>query len=226
MVATYDRRGHGETPPSAEPFSHADDLITVIESLGKGPAFILGNSMGGGVGIDVGLMRPDLVSGLFLIAPAVSGEPEPEDAEFDEATVKLDNAISEALKSEDLEFANSLLAWLWLDGPAGPDGRVGDPARALLLEMNAIILGHSGDFADGESGFDAWTRLGEMAPPATIAWGDLDIPDLIELCETLVERIPGAESHVFEGTAHVPQMEKPAEVADAFLSALGRSAAS
>ena len=49
MVA-YDRRGYGQTPPSAEPFSHLDDLLAVIGHAGVGPVWLAGASPEGRVG--------------------------------------------------------------------------------------------------------------------------------------------------------------------------------
>ena len=36
-VMAYDRRGYGQTPASAGPFSHLDDLLAVIDHAGAGP---------------------------------------------------------------------------------------------------------------------------------------------------------------------------------------------
>ena len=47
MVA-YDRRGYGQTPASAEPFSHLDDLLAVIGHAGAGPVWLVGASAGAG----------------------------------------------------------------------------------------------------------------------------------------------------------------------------------
>lgn len=43
-----------------------------------------------------------------------------------------------------LEEVNRLETWLWLDGPSEPEDRVGGEARALALDMNAIILRNRG----------------------------------------------------------------------------------
>lgn len=221
-VVTYDRRGHGLSAPSAEPFSHCDDLVEILRAIDAGPALIAGSSMGGGVAIDAALSEPDLIAGLLLVSPAVSGEPETPESELDDATLRLDGEIGAALEADDPEFANRLEAWLWLDGPAEPEGRVGDPARSELLEMNAVIFGHGGDYEGGESGLDAWSRLGEIQAPATVAWGDLDIPAIVKTCAGIAARMPGAETHVFEGTAHLPYMERPREFAEVVTGLLSR----
>ncbi len=225
-VVTYDRRGYGDTPPSPEPFSHAADLAELLRALDREPALLVGSSMGGGVALDVALMEPELVSSLLLVAPSVSGEPDVPDSEVDDASLRLDGAIAEALKNDDPEFANRLDAWLWLDGPGGPEGRVRDPARALLLKMNAVVFGHGGAVEVGDSGLDAWSRLGDIVQPVTVSWGDLDIPAIIDSCDTIAERIPAAATHVFPGTAHLPYMEQPEAFANVVLEGLARGQAS
>ena len=76
MVA-YDRRGFGDSPPSQVPFEHLDDLITVLDQLGEGPAWLVGSSNGGKVALDAALAHTDRGAGLVLLAPAISVAPAP-----------------------------------------------------------------------------------------------------------------------------------------------------
>jgi pimeloyl-ACP methyl ester carboxylesterase len=219
---TYDRRGFGTTPPSQEPFTHLDDLFGVLNGIGPGPAWLVGNSMGGALALDAALTAPDRVAGLVLIAPGVSGEPEPE--ELDEHTGRLIGLLETAWEAGDEAEINRLETWLWLDGPAGPEGRVGGPARALALAMSAQVLAHGAPDEAGDAGLDAFSRLEELSLPVTIAVGDLDAEEVQTLCRTLAARIPGARLRVLDGVAHLPSLERPAEVADLVNDAI-RSAA-
>lgn len=68
-VAAFDRRGHGRTADTSEPFHYAtmvDETIAFLEHLG-GPAHLIGWSDGGNVGLLVALRRPDLVGRLVVI---------------------------------------------------------------------------------------------------------------------------------------------------------------
>jgi pimeloyl-ACP methyl ester carboxylesterase len=69
-LTAFDRRGHGRTADTDEPF-HYDDMATetiaVLESVVGGPAHLVGWSDGGIIAMAVALRRPDLVRRLVLI---------------------------------------------------------------------------------------------------------------------------------------------------------------
>jgi pimeloyl-ACP methyl ester carboxylesterase len=209
-VIAYDRRGFGETPPSPEPFTHLDDLVAVLDATAEGPAWLVGNSMGGALALDAALAVPDRLAGLVLIAPAVNGQPEPEELDADTMGI-----VGELEAARDVDEQLRLHAWLWLDGPAGPEGRVGGPARELALAMNERILRHGAPEDAGEGDVDAWSRLEEVRAATTVIWGDRDVPFGIETCRAVVARVPGARAHVLPRTAHLPSLEQPAELAAA-----------
>ena len=54
-------------------------------------------------------------------------------------------------------------------------------------------------------------RLGEIQVPTLVAWGTLDTPGVISACKRIAAEVPGARSHVFEGVAHMVNLERPAE---------------
>jgi pimeloyl-ACP methyl ester carboxylesterase len=209
-VIAYDRRGFGESPRSPPPFTHLDDLLAVLDATVDGPAWLVGNSMGGALALDAALSVPDRVAGLVLIAPAVNGQPEP--AELDPDTMGI---VGQFEAARDVDEQLRLHAWLWLDGPAGPEGRVGGRARELALAMNDRILRNDVPEDAGEGDVDAWARLEEIRVPTTLIWGDRDVPFGIETCRAVAARVPGARTHVLSGTAHLPSLEQPAELAAA-----------
>jgi pimeloyl-ACP methyl ester carboxylesterase len=218
-VVSYDRRGYGDTPPSSARFSDLDDLILVLDELDEGPVWLLGNSMGGRLALDLALRAPERVAGLILLSPAVSGAPE---QALDPDTQRLSDLIDEALAAGDLDEVNRLETWLWLDGPASASGRVGDPARALALAMNAIAIANESERAELESDpeLGAWDRLSEIAAPATVACGTLDLPEFSVHGRMLAEGLPRGGFVALEGMAHLPALEGPAVVAQLVSGAL------
>ncbi len=210
MVA-YDRRGHGDSPVPSGRFSHLEDLIAVLGELTNEPAWLVGSSMGGGIAIDAALAAPDSVAGIVLFAPAVSGAPEPE---IDAATEAIADLLEAAEAAGDEGEVNRLETWIWLDGPAGPEGRVTGSERRLFSAMNRVVLANAVPEDAGASGLDAWSRLHEIEVPAVVACGDLDVPFLVERSRQLAARLPKATYRELPGTAHLPYLEHPETAAE------------
>jgi pimeloyl-ACP methyl ester carboxylesterase len=216
-VVAYDRRGYGESAVSTAPFTHVDDVLAVLDRERAGQAWLAGASAGGGLALDTALLAPDRVAGLVLFGTAVSGAPEPE---LDPDTQRFDVLLDAAIAAGDLAEINRLETWLWLDGPAQPEGRVGGEARALALDMNGIILGNGDREDEGGSGVDAWSRLDKVQVPVTVACGELDVPFLVVRSRELAARLPRARYRALPGMAHQPYLEDPRQVADLLLGAL------
>jgi len=216
-AVAYDRRGYGQTPPSTEPFSHLDDLLAVIAHAGAGPVWLAGASAGGGLALDAALVAPGQIAGLVVLGTAISGAPEPE---LDAATKRLEPLLDEAYAARDAGEINRLETWLWLDGPAQPEGRVGGAARKLALDMNAVIIGNDVPENEGAAEVDAWHRLAEIKVPVTVACGDLDVPFVVDRCRLLAGRLPAARYHVLTGMAHQPYLESASTVAQLIRSAV------
>jgi pimeloyl-ACP methyl ester carboxylesterase len=211
-VVAYDRRGFGESAPSTSPYRPVDDLAAVLHEISARPCWLVGSSQGGKIALDFFLTSPDRAAGLVLLAPAVSGAPD--SAEMDADTQRLSDLIDAAYEAGDLAELNRLETWLWLDGPAGPEGRVSGTVRELALAMNAIALQHEAEDRALASGVDAWHRLDEIRVPVTVAWGDLDVPDVISRSRHLADQLPNARGKVIPQTAHLPYLERPDLVAD------------
>jgi len=224
-AVAYDRRGFGEVPPASEPFRHVDDLLTLLDGVSPdAPVWLVGSSMGGGLALDAALEAPRRVAGLVLLAPTVSGAAGPDDAAFGAATGGLADAIDAAWTAGELEECNRLEVRLWLDGPAGPEGRVGGAARELALDMNRIVIANEQDGTDGASGLDAASRLHEIAIPVVVACGDLDVVFKLRSSTELADALPNARYRSLPGRAHLPYLEAPGEIAALIVEATGDSA--
>lgn len=219
----YDRRGFGETEVQAgaepPPFSHVGDLIALLDALAIDAAVLVGCSQGGRIAIDAALAHPQRVCGLVLIAPALSGEPEPPPEAFPAAIVERFHALGAAFERGDLATANELEMQLWLDGPEQPPGRVGGAARELFLAMNGVALRRGTPPGEVEPP-SARDRLAELRLPTLLLCGTLDFATQIELVRRIAQRIPGAGFQAIEGVAHLPSIERPAAVNAALLDFL------
>lgn len=213
----YDRRGFGATEVVAdagtEPtgFSHVGDLIGLLDALRIDRAVLVGCSQGGRIAIDAALAHPARVRGLVLIAPALSGEPQPPASAFAPAIAQRFDELQAACDRGDMAAANELETRLWLDGPLQPPGRVGGAARALVLDMNAIALRRGTPAGEAEPP-SARERLRELKMPTLLLCGSFDFPTQIALVGRMAQQIPGAHSQTIEGVAHLPSVERPQAV--------------
>lgn len=206
-VVAHDRRGFGDTAHQPEPHSYLTDLLAVMDATVTGPAVIVGNSRGGELAIDLAVAEPHRVRGLVLIGAGVSGCPW-ELWEESEAEKAQDALIEAADGAGDTDRVNELEARYWLDGTEQPEGRVGDPARALFLDMNgrALAARNPGDVIPPA---EAWPKLPDLAIPTLVIDGEHDLPGQHNVGRAIAERIPGATHVMLEGTAHCPQLDQP-----------------
>lgn len=78
-VITYDRRSYGQSRSrdytDYSVHTQAEDAARILSALTDEPAFILGNSAGGLIGLELALSHPNLVRGLLMIEPSLGYDP-------------------------------------------------------------------------------------------------------------------------------------------------------
>ena len=210
-IVAYDRRGFGDTPLGAGAFSDAADVRAALQALGDEPRWLVGNSMGGALALGAALRRPERVAGLVLIGTAMNGWPE-ELFELDDATLQLEQRVERAERSRDVDELASAAAWLWLDGPTQPEGRVAGAPRSLFAAMVRGVTRHDDGTDRGENEADVWSQLGCIDVPALVLCGEYDTPLLKPLTEAS-RLMPRAEFRCMPGTAHLPMLDQPEQTA-------------
>ena len=203
-VLRYDRRGFGRTTQGAEAFSHVEDLKAVLSHLNIRRAALVGCSQGAKVALDFALKYEGAVESLVLVAPGVSGY------EYAAAPPSEFEEIGRAEAAGDVERVNELELRVWVDGPRRSPGEVDEGVRELVREMNLAALNSSAG-EELASGVSAAVRLGEVRVPTLVVVGDMDTPRTLEAADVLAKGIYGARLEVIEGTAHLPNMERPVE---------------
>ena len=136
---------------------------------------------------------------------AVSGAPEPE---LDAATRRLEPLLDKAYAARNAGEMNRLETWLYLDGPAQLEGRVGGSARELALDMNAIIIGNDVPEAEGAAGWTPGTAS-RVTIPVTVACGDLDVPFIVDRSRLLAARLPAARTTCSQAWHTSPTWNQP-----------------
>ena len=209
----YDMRGFGETTYAREDgWTPVADAVAVLDAAGLERPVVVACSMGGQAAIDLVLAHPERVAGLVLIGTAIRGAPYPDLTEG--PTAELNARFEAAEAAEDVDELGRLDAWMWLDGPAAPEGRVAGPVRELFLDMNGRALRAQDPGDQGETS-PAWPRLGEIAVPTLMLLGELDAEDIQVIDELAAGLIPGARLVHLAGVAHVPHLEGDPATLDA-----------
>lgn len=218
----FDARGYGETRYAEEPgWSAVDDALAVMDAAGLQRPAVVAGSIGGQAAIDLALAHPDRVAGLALIGSAIRGAPYPDPS--DEREIALNERVEAADADGDVAETNRLDAWLWLDGPRSPEGRVGGRPRELFLDMNGRAL-QAADPGEPAEPRDAWPRLAEIAVPTLFLVGRLDAEEIRVVDEQASTLIPGARLRFLDGVAHLPHLENDPVTLDAiaeFVDELG-----
>lgn len=209
LAIAYDRRGFGQTVADQEDHSAVGDLLRVIDTVAKGvPAILVACSQGGRVALDAALLHPARIRRLVLMSPSVSGAPDPVLPPEIKALVAAQKAAEDA---GDLDRVNAIKAHLWLDGPLQPEGRVAGPARQLFLDMNGMALRAPPAGANIDT-VTAFPRLGEITVPALVICGDADFPHIHARSRDMAAAMPTASFHSLPGAAHLPSLERPADI--------------
>jgi pimeloyl-ACP methyl ester carboxylesterase len=227
-VVALDLPGSGESDkPIGAPYDAAwfgRAVFETMDALGVERAHLAGNSMGGRVAIEAGLMQRERVGGLVLLSPALAwlrGRPwapivrvlRPELGLLQvtprpvvEGVVRrlIPGAADGWAAAGVDEFLRSYLT---------PRGRAAFYAAARNIYL---------DEPHGEEGF--WARLRELSPDALFVWGRRDNVVPIGFMKHVERALPRAR-HVELDCGHVPQLERPRETHAAvrdFLRDLGR----
>ncbi len=219
-VIRYDMRGFGKTAMVKGPYSHHEDLRSLLDYLGVRRAHLVGCSMGGATVLDFALRFPERVAALVLVGSAVSG------FEVDVERSKQWDELVAADEAGDLERVSELEVQIWVDGPGREPEDVDTTVRDLVGEMNLIALkneafGHGEELPPEQPTVD---RLVEIRAPSLVIVGDLDQPWTIARVDLLERKLPKVRKVVMPGVAHLPNMERPEEFNRIVLDFLERNA--
>jgi 3-oxoadipate enol-lactonase len=218
QVIRFDTRGFGRTETDEVEFSNRADAVAVLEHLGHESAFVVGQSRGGTIALDLALERPAAVRALVLISAGASGlEPQLP-------------AGGKAPPFEEMERLWEAREWaalaeletrVWVDGWGQPPDRV---SATLRRQVHGWIL--DSYRAEKNEGLPqpldppAAGRLGDVQVPTLVMVGLADEPGARASARQISASIRNARLIELDGVAHMVQLEEPERVTSVVLEFL------
>jgi len=217
LSATYrvirpDLRGHGLTGVPAGPYTLdalANDVLAVLDTLGVAAAHVAGLSIGGAVAQSLAALAPDRERSLVLCDTALAFPPP--------ALWRERAAAARAHGMEPL-VQPVLARWVTAEFQDAPEA---EGLRAML--RRTAPEGYAGA-AEALAVADLSDATARLRLPALVLVGEHDAATPLASAQALQAAIPGAALVVLRGVAHIPTMQRPADVTDAIAGFLARVA--
>lgn len=210
-VTRLDLRGFGRSGRPEGSFSHAGDVIAVLDAAGIDRAIAVGSSFGGLVALDIAAAHPERVSGLVVADPPLPGHAWSDEMQGFFA------AEDAALEAGDLDAATEVNVDFWLSSAS-------EEVRAAIRDQqrNAFEL-QSGDEVDEELLTDDLpAALPSLGLPALVLTGELDKADFVAIADQLASTLPDARRETIANAGHLPSLEQPAAFDAAVLPFLAK----
>jgi 3-oxoadipate enol-lactonase len=206
QVVRYDCRGFGSSGPMdyPVPYTHAGDLLALLDHLAVADAVVAGLSFGGRVALQCALAAPTRVRGLMLLDAVLDG------IVWDERSTAAMDEVARQVEAHGV--AAGLVAWR-----AHPLFDAARKRPELAAELADMVADYPGQHWLGLDAHEpvrpaAIDVLEELAMPALVLSGELDVPCFREMSAVLASRIPLAQSAVIAGAGHMINMEAPGVV--------------
>lgn len=229
-VHAVDLPGFGSSSkPALAPYNarwYAETMLAFMDAQAIDQAHLVGNSMGGRIAIEMGLMEPERIWSLGLLCAAVAWIKRglhplvrllrPEFGLLPHAFTR--NAVAGQFWSLfcDRDLIDPEVAELMIDEFRriyhSPGARL-----AFLASARNIYL----EPPYGRNGF--YPRLAELRPPALFVWGTHDRLVPAAFGRHVRRWLPQAEQVRVKTCGHVPQVERPEETHDLLLRFFARS---
>ena len=215
-VLSFNLPGHGFSPRATVPYTLeeiADAVVGLVDSIGTQTFHYAGISLGGAVGLALAVNYPDRLASLAVFC---SG------AKIGTAQAWTDRAAGVRASGTPSLIAGSASRWFAPDF-LGRDPRAGSHALDQLLDIDDESYALA---CEALAVFDETDVVSGIRTPVLCASGEFDTVTPTAQLNELAGHIPGAEAVVVAGAAHLPALERPAEVGALLLNWVARAAAS
>jgi 3-oxoadipate enol-lactonase len=205
----YDMRGFGKSPIGPGKFSHARDLVDLLDEVGLERTSLVAGSLGGRVALEVAVDQPDRIEKLVLMNPGGPG------GDWSEETQAGWAEEEAALDRGDLDAAVEVNLRMWVDGPHRAPGEVDQEVRELVAQMQRrsfeLQLPVAEEAREELLVESLAERVGEVTASTLVVTGELDQPDILAIADRLSQQIPDVRLAMIPGAAHAPSLERPEE---------------
>lgn len=212
----YDHRGQARSEITASGYDMdtlAADAAALIRELNAAPCHFVGLSMGGFVGMRLGIRHPELLRSLVLMDTSADPEPEQNRAPY-----------------KRMAFVGRWLGFRPVIGRLMPimfgQTFLNDPARASVREhwrQHLMALDRRGTSRAAHGVIDregVHDQLGRITTPTLVLVGDEDVATVPAKAERMHAAIAGSQLAVIPGAGHSASIEQPAAVTAALESFL------
>ena len=205
-----DFRGYGLSSDQDEtlPFTHMEDLLTLMDSLGIDRAHIVGLSMGSFIGGDLLAMHPERIRSCVLASGGIRSTPGPHVPVDSAEAARRDREIAE-LKAKGVEAMKA--EWLETLMASGGSRReeMREPLRQMIADWSAWQALHKE--VRLYWGQEAWAALKEQCPevPTLMVRGANDYRRTEPYHPNELDYLPNGRAVLLPDCGHMLNMEQP-----------------
>jgi pimeloyl-ACP methyl ester carboxylesterase len=195
-----DARGAGDSAHPDGGYTieqYAADVVALADALGIDRFTYVGHSMGGGIGMWLGLEHADRLDRLVLVTPVGSGG------------IALPPGLREAMAKLWYDRDVDELVRQRIAGAARPELVDEVQVKERVDRSLSVSTGHYEGSWDSMAAFDVTGRLGELTTPTLMVVGAADGLARANLEDYL--RLPNATLHVFSRVGHFVPSDVPNE---------------
>ncbi len=200
QVLRYDLRGFGKSSLPTGPYSHAGDLMALLDHCGIRQAHVLGLSRGGLIAAEFALTYPEAVKRLILADAGINGYPWKAFAEFNAEVVQF-------AQTQGVDAARKHWLSSGLFAPALANEQLAPTVRKIVGDYSGWHWLH----ADPQRlvAPSALEQLSSIQTPTLVMVGEHEIPEFQDVVNITHQRIPNAKMVTLPGVGHLTNLEAP-----------------
>lgn len=201
-LITYDQRGFGASEAEGGPYSHADDLLALIDALDIAEADLCGMSLGGATALNFALDHPRRIRRLVLVSPLMVGWA------WTSEWIERWKAIGRAARAGDMQRARDL----WWSHPLF-DALRDTSAAAVMRASIEAFHGRQWVLDEQHPALPDSERLGELSIPTLLLTGARDTADFRMIGDAIAAMGQDVTRIDHEGAGHMLNLEIPEVIA-------------